>query len=134
MTIDNSSELPDITLEEMEQVHADALMLDSAIPDNAPINGSYFRPSAQAHVNGLLRHDFFENPSAIEEMYQEWEEQWEEDSQNEDPLAGDVDPTGGYDETEYVDIRDLETNEDADGNIVDGHGNLIEERFPDDEN
>lgn len=48
----------------------------------------------------------------------------------EDPLAGDVERTGGYDETQYVDVRDLEVNEDQHGNAVDGHGNLID---PDDE-
>jgi len=49
--------------------------------------------------------------------------------ETEDPLAGDVEPTGGYDESEYVDIRDLEINEDEFGNPVDGHGNLI---YPED--
>jgi hypothetical protein len=58
----------------------------------------------------------------LEDLYDE------EDT--EDPLAGDVDPTGGYDESEYVDIRDLEVNEDKFGNVVDGHGNLI---YPEDE-
>lgn len=50
------------------------------------------------------------------------------DLETEDPLEGDVDPTGGYDdETEYVDVRDLEVNEDEDGYTVDGHGNRLYE-------
>ena len=54
----------------------------------------------------------------------------EDDDDHEDPLAGDVEPTGGYDETEHVDLRAEEINEDQYGNAVDGYGNLI---YPDDE-
>ena len=53
-----------------------------------------------------------------------------EEEDDDDPLAGAVEPTGGYDETEHVDLRAEEVNEDQYGNAVDGYGNLI---YPDDE-
>lgn len=60
------------------------------------------------------------------------DEELEEANDTEDPLAGDREPTGGYDdglddygEPVYRDVRDWKTDEDADGNLVDGHGNKL---------
>lgn len=63
------------------------------------------------------------------QRYQDDLEEWEESQNTEDPLAGDVEPTGGYYEgPEMVDVRDLEVNDGPDGEPVDGHGNRI---YPD---
>lgn len=61
----------------------------------------------------------------MEDLRDEWEVEREEDQETEDPLAGDVDPTGGYDETEHVDLRAMEVNETTDGKLVDGYGEPI---------
>lgn len=115
--------------EDLEALHTEANLLNEAIPKTAPIKGDYWHASTQDYATGLLRHDFFGEGGqfAIEDLRDEWDAQMEEDRETEGPLAGDVDPTGGYDdETEYVDLRELEVNETIDGEIVDGYGNLIE--------